>query len=96
MRLIDHIKTAGFLRAWNGADSGRMLGLNVTTTATAIAVVAAAGPAVVDLGIDGRWSSKPVPAQTLGRYPHAFGELGATQRRLRLLALARAFEDIAG
>jgi hypothetical protein len=67
----------------------------VTAAAVAEAVIEAGRSAIVGLRVDRRRTGKRVPAERSCGRRHPIGELGPAQRRHRVFAGARSFEDVA-
>src|SRR5208283_4400394 len=82
-------------RLRDGRHCSRVLGADVAAAAVAEAVILAAGALVIGRRVDRRRAWEGVPADPARSAGHAFGELGAAQRRHRIAALARALEDVA-
>ncbi len=58
-------------------------------------MIEAARPSLIGLRIDRRGTGKRVPAELCRRARHHVRKFGAAQRRHRIVALARSFENIA-
>src|SRR5262249_45006188 len=93
-RLRHHAELAGGDRLRDRAHRGRVLGVDVTATAIAEAVIEAFRAAVIGLRVDRRRARERMPAELARSAGHALGELGAVQWRHRVFACAWPFEDI--
>src|ERR1051326_6064017 len=66
----------------------------MTAGAIAISMVGAAGPSFVRSAGDGGRRDKGMPSQRLACSAHLFHVTAGTQRRHRIVAFTRAFEDV--